>query len=440
VLSALEELVDEGIITAVPGSGYFVKATAPDNFSVQAQSPQASSADDKNVKALALTEYAQRVLTLSGSLRENWLNKLPEINFGMIPAELTPQREWERMMRRYCRAPGIETLSPAIEPFGYPPLREAISAYLHRSRAVQCTNTQVAIFSSKQLRLELVCRILINPGDYVAVEEPGYAEAKYVFKSHGARITAIPADENGLIVDELVKSSIAHKIVYVTPSHQDPTGPPLSFERRERLLNWAKNTGAIIIEDDYDSEYRYGAKSLPSLQGLDRADCVVYFATIWKSLQMLGFGIAVFPNRIRKVAELAKMEMERYLPVAEQVALAELINEGHLEKYLKKSQAKLSLRRQELMLALTVHCKDWLSIYEEGAGTHLIVRCKKFDDRSICESACRAGIMLMSTDSYYEGTRPPGEFMLPFAHYQKSEVDARIKQWSAYLKQQGGGQ
>ncbi len=423
----MEELVEEGLIIALPGSGYYVKETdIVEDFQ--------PSLNSEFTKPLRLSEFAKRVRDVHAEMQTRWLEKLPDINYGTIPSTLTPHKEWERMMRRYCRATDIDTLTPTIQPFGYPPLREAVAAYLHRARAVKCDNRQVAIFSSKQLRLELITRILINPGDYVAFEEPAYAEAKYLLKAHGAIIRPVATDEQGLVVDELFKDATPVKMIYVTPSHQDPTGSVMSLERRKKLLHWAYKTGTIIIEDDYDCEYRYGKKSLPSLQALDEFDNVIYLASIWKSLSLVGFGFTVFPRRLADVAQMAKMEMEKYLPVAEQVALTDLINEGHLEKYLRKSQAKLALRRQEMILALAKYFKNRLSLFSEGAGTHLVVRFISTSENLVVETAKVAGISIMSTASYYEESPRQGEFMLPFACYQNAEVDTRVKKWADELK------
>lgn len=429
VLSALEELVEEGLILSVPGSGYYVEQLAPEKLPAES-SKGTESNRGKQFAPLELTDYALRVQQVHEGMKIDWLDKLPEINFGAIPSKLTPHKEWDRMLRRYCRAADIDTLNPTIQPFGYPPLREAVAAYLHRARAVKCTNDQVAIFSTKQLRLELITRILVNPGDHVAFEEPGYAEAKYVMKAHGAIIRPVPTDNAGILIDELFKNPDPVKLIYVTPSHQDPTGPVMPLERRKKLLHWAYRTGTIIIEDDYDCEYRYGQKALPSLQALDEFDNVIYLASLWKSLFMIGFGFAVFPKRLSAIAEMAKMEMERYLPVAEQVALTDLINEGHLEKYLRKSQSKLAMRRQELIFALTRHFKNHLFICAESAGTHLLVRFEKFDDESILAAAKSAKVAIMSTASYYENAPCKGEFILPFAYYEKEEIELRIKRWS----------
>jgi len=433
VLSALDELVQEGLILALPGSGYYVEELAGEKLAQKDFQPPASSSPGAE-RPLRLTDYAKRVRQVHEQMQVDWLDKLPDINYGTIPSKLTPHKEWDRMLRRYCRAVDIDMLNPTIQPFGYPPLREAIAAYLHRSRAVKCTNSQVAVFSSKQLRLELITRILINPGDHVVFEEPGYAEAKYVLKSHGAIIRPVATDDSGLIVDELFKNPNPVKLVYVTPSHHDPIGAVMPLERRKRLLHWAYRTGAIIIEDDYDCEYRYGQKSLPSLQALDEFDNVIYLASTWKSLFMIGFGFAVFPKRLSDVAEMAKMEMERYLPVAEQVALTDLINEGHLEKYLRKSQAKLAIRRQEMTLALTKFLKNHMRIYTEGAGTHLIVRFANCDEEMILETARMAKLSIMSTKSYYEEAARQGEFILPFASYENAEIEPRVKKWAEEIR------
>ncbi len=242
---------------------------------------------------------------------------------------MTPINQWKRLLLAQYQLPTIERDAYAIEPLDYPPLKEAIAAYLHRFRAVRAKADRVVVFASKQLRLDAVARVLVSPGDYVAFEEPGYWEARTALQSLGANIVPIPVDNHGLVVDELSASPHRFKLVYVTPSHQDPTGVTMSLERRVSLLEWANKTGAFIVEDDYDSEYRYGGRWLPSLQGLDRYDCVIYLGSLWKVLfQAVRFGFIVIPNCLRPVTRQAKMQLERHLPLLEQLALTEFISGG----------------------------------------------------------------------------------------------------------------
>src|SRR5262249_39531423 len=168
---------------------------------------------------------------------------------------------------------------------GYMPLRRAIAAYLKRSRAVKCEAEQLAIVSGSQQGIDLIARLLVDPGDAVAIENPGYRGAHQVFLAAGAELCPVPVDECGLLTELLWSGSLPPvKIVYVTPSHQFPTGGILSSTRRQDLITWAGKTGSVVIEDDYDSEYRYGARPMPALQGMDASGSVIYIGTLSKML------------------------------------------------------------------------------------------------------------------------------------------------------------
>lgn len=435
VLRAIDDLQNQGFVNAVAGSGLFVSDNLPINEQTGETAPKVAVALQQ--KSVKLSEYANRVQQQQSEMKLHWLDKLPQIDHGGPPTDLTPFKEWERLTKRHCRATDISELGDTIRPFGYPPLQEALAAYLHRSRAVKCNANQVAVFSSKQLRFELVARLLIDQGDHVAVEEPGYPEARYMLTSHGARLHHIPTDSEGMVVEKVTESDQRFKFVYVTPSHQDPTGAVLSIDRRRKLLDWAQRTGTFIVEDDYDCEYRYGRKTLPSMQAIDGGDCVIYLASFWKILhRLVNFGIAVFPRRLLSVAEKAKMEMERYLPVVEQVALADLINEGHLERCVRKAQSKLSVKRQALIYALTRHMKGLLNIAEEGGGTHQIVKFKTaVDDAKIIAFGNQSGLTIMCTSAYYVLDARTGEFMLPFADIDTDAIDMVVTRWASMIEE-----
>lgn len=434
VLRAIDDLQNQGLVIAVAGSGLFVS----DNLPIDGRSnePTPTLAGASQHKSVRLSEYANRVQQQQNEMKLHWLDKLAQIDHGGPPCDLTPFKEWERLTKRHCRATDISELGDTIQPFGYPPLQEALAAYLHRSRAVKCNANQVAVFSTKQLRFELIARLLIDQGDHVAVEEPGYPEARYMLASHGATLHHMPTDSEGMVVDRVIESDQRFKFVYITPSHQDPTGAVLSIHRRRKLLEWAQRTGTFLIEDDYDCEYRYGRKTLPSMQAIDGGDCVIYLASFWKVLyRLVNFGVAVFPMRLLSVAEKAKMEIERYLPVVEQVALADLINEGHLELCVRKAQSKLSVKRQALTYALTKHMKGLLHIAEEGGGTHQIVKFKSaVDDAKIIAFGNQCGLTIMSTAAYYVLEAHSGEFMLPFADIDPESIDKVVSLWASMIE------
>jgi GntR family transcriptional regulator/MocR family aminotransferase len=287
------------------------------------------------------------------------------------------------------------------------------------------------VFGSQQFKLEIPARLLIDPGDFVAFEEPGYPDGRLCLAAHGAVFINIPVDEEGLDVSYLSSRTEKFKCVYVTPSHQDPTAVVMSLERRKQLLAWARKTGAFIIEDDYDSEYRYGGDQLPSLQGLDPCDNVLYVSSLWKVLfPMVRMGFLVIPECLQRPVLLAKMQTERNLPLLEQFALTDFINEGHLERHIKKTRSVYARRRQILIHALTIHLNDTVTVASESAGMHLLVQvASALSDQQLMETAAQSGLSLMSTNLYYSGADKQGEFLMPFAHLPEKEIEPSVERW-----------
>lgn len=345
------------------------------------------------------------------------------------------------MARQWSDLEKLELAGYTTDPFGYRPLREALARYLNRARNVQCTAQRVAVFGTKRLRLDAIARVLLNPGDAIAFEEPGYPEAAALFSALGANLLPVRVDKDGMVVERLIQEfdkDQAIKLVYVTPSHQDPTGATLSLDRRYRLLDWARENRVFIIEDDYDHEYLYGAKRLPSLQGLDAGDRVIYLSSLWKILfPAVKFGFMVVPHCLEAAIQQSKYHLERSMPVAEQMALADFIDEGHLERYIRKSQSILAVRRRALLYALSKHLRDRVIIYGTGAGTHILVRLKTgLDDRQVEECAEQANLSLLSTRPFYRGRSPGDEFMISFANVFEDTVTNSVETFGALVNQQ----
>ena len=252
---------------------------------------------------------------------------------------------WRQIATRHLQSPNLLDYSSDL--LGYKVLREAIAHYLVRSRAVRCEAEQIIIVSGTQQALDLIARLFIDPGDQVVMEEPGYLSARRVFQSQGAEILPISVDSSGLMVEQLQSiENLVVKLVYTTPSHQFPTGAILSLPRRLELLAWARQRGAVIVEDDYDSEYRYGEKPIPAMQGLDQNDSVIYIGTFSKVLfPALRIGYLVVPPGLAKIFAQAKRLVDRHSPLLEQCVLADFINEGHLERHLRRMRTLYSQRR-----------------------------------------------------------------------------------------------
>ena len=306
---------------------------------------------------------------------------------------------------------------------GHLPLREAIARYLGRSRAVRCTAAQIVIVNGSQQALDLIARVLLNVGDRVAVEDPGYMGARLAFQAAGASLQPVTLDDSGI---EVVRLARLKKIrfVYVTPSHQFPAGQILSLTRRLELLEWAKRNKSWIIEDDYDSEYRYEAKPIPALQGLDESSSVIYVGTFSKVLYpALRIGYLVIPESLVPVFARAKFLTDRQTPLLEQFALADFIDEGYLERHIRKTRKLYNSRRQILADALKKGFGKKVEIHGGNAGMHVLIRFKlKINDSEIIRRAAENQVNLVSARPYYLKDAPSGEFVFGYANLPESKI------------------
>ena len=438
-LKALEELRSVGLLESVPGAGTFVKAPLVVAHQSSPRGDRLPQAEPSNIepaaRKLSFSAYGQRIESLSKKTDDTWFN-FGDIDHGAPPIELAPLATWSSLLLDYCRTSEIISGSQSHAD-GYPPALEALSAYLRRARSVHCQASQLLLFSSKQLRLDLIARTLIDPGDCVAVEEPGYPETRIIFESHGALVKPVPVDHEGLQVALLDALPRPPKLVYVTPCHQDPTGVSLSLARRKSLLDWARDNGSYVIEDDYDSTYHFSKEAPPSLQGVD-GECTVYLGSLWIPLfPLLKFGFVVVPRHLSRTFSLAKQQQEKYLPIAEQVALAAFINQGHLERHIHRTRKILAKRRQALIYALTLHLRGRLSIDSDSGGMRLMVRIDSLlPDQQIVDRALKCGLAVISTARYYEGTAKKGELMILFSNIDPKDVGQRIERWAKLLAEE----
>ena len=433
VLRAFEDLQSQGYVESARGIGTIVCKRLPGEIpessllKAQVESPETS-------KAIDFSDYGKRLLSIA-DLEKREEQHLPQVNYGGPPLNLTPLSQWKHMLQRHCRLKDLSLLAYSVEPFGYPPLREAMAAYLRRARAVHCSSDQVIVFSGREARFDLICRVLLNPGDCVAVENPGFPSFRHRLASHGARIIPIPVDEHGINVAALEASKEKIKFVCVTPSHHDPTGAVLSEERRQQLLKWAYRTGAFIVEDDFDSEYRYGGRPLPSIQGLDQGDCVLHLHCFWKVLfPVVRLGFMIVPKCLSQVIQLAKEKIERDPPLIDQFALTDLINDGYIERHIKRTHEIYARRRQAIIYALSRFMADRAELLSSITGTDVLVRLKtKMDTNEVLKLAANCGLSMASTNSFYVGPHVENEYLIAFGPMDEEITAASVREFASRL-------
>jgi len=386
VLNAYQQLIAEGYLAGMVGNGTFVAQILPDHLLASPQLKErvetSSAEPDKprfsDQAILQLT--APRMLTAAPSPAEG----LPRPFWFGIPAlKSFPYKLWSRLLIRQARRLPAASAFTYQYAAGFLPLREAIAAHVMVSRGVHCTPEQIIIVSGVQGGLDLAARLLINSGDPVWVEDPGYLKARAAFLGSGAKIIPVPVDHEGLVLEAGIARAPQARLVYLTPSHQFPLGVTLSLARRTALLDWARRADAYILEDDYDSEYHYTRRPLPALQALDHDGRVIYIGTFSKVLfPALRIGYLILPPPLVEAFRTVRNLIDTHPPMLEQAVLADFIVDGHFTRHLRKMRSLYAERRAALLEAAReinleihppeagLHCVAWLP---EGMDTLALV-------------------------------------------------------------------
>jgi GntR family transcriptional regulator / MocR family aminotransferase len=417
VTQAYDQLIAEGYLVSSTGAGTFVCRELPDDL-LPPRRPHAPQA--KKTPAIRLSRYGT-------GLNDDFTHSPTPPGFIRFAQwrpdlELFPISIWRKLVMRRLRSATPELFDYSDESAGYEPLRKEIAAYVSRSRAVRCTPEQVMIVNGSAQGIDLCVRLLLEPGDEAAIENPGYHGAHRILAGYGARLRPARIDENGIVIGDLGKRA---RLVYVTPSHQFPTGTAMSLTRRLELIEWSRLHNAVIIEDDYDSEYRFSGPPLPSLQGLAADVAVVYIGTFSKVMfPSLRIGYVIAPVSLVAKLRRAKWLADRHTPVPEQAALADFIAEGHLERHIRRMRRIYGARRDALVESLNRYFGDRVQIRGDAAGMHLLVN---FKDDGVAEKAAAAKVQLVTSAGCYLTEPPRGEFILGFSAIGERSIREGIR-------------
>jgi GntR family transcriptional regulator / MocR family aminotransferase len=416
VTQAYEQLIAEGYLRAQHGSGTFVCSVLPEKL-LHAQATKRST---RGSSAIRLSSFGIRLVDdfQYPPKTPGWIS----FSHWWPDQDQFPSAEWRRIMLRHLRNEHPDIFQYARHAQGYAPLRETIARYVTQFRAVSCTADQVIVVNGSQQGLDLCARLLVDVGDEVAVENPGYLGARRIFLAAGAKIKPVAVDREGIVSAELGRKA---RIVYVTPSHQFPSGVSMSLSRRLELIAWARERSAIILEDDYDSEYRYSGAPLPALQGLATDAPVIYCGTFSKVMfPGLRIGYLIVPFDIATAFRRAKWLADRNTPMLEQAALADFISEGHLERHIRRMRRVYSDRREALIESLETHFGARAQVLGDAAGMHALVR---VDDPGLIERALQNKVQIRCARDYYVGNAPGNEFVFGFATLNERAIREGIK-------------
>ena len=436
VLNAYEQLAAEGYLESVSGSGTYVAHVIPDLLSTPAASTTAGNTTQPATQVQPFfAERARRqmaVKPMTPALPGTQGEGAPPFSFGMPALNAFPYELWSQLVVRNARRLPNSAFSYQ-EAAGYRPLREAIAAHVLVSRRVHCTPDQIVIVAGAQGGLDLAARVLVDEGDVVWMEDPGYFGARGAFQGAGARIVPVPVDGEGIDVGAGIASAPQARLVYVTPSHQFPLGATLSLARRLQLLDWAKRANAYILEDDYDSEYRFSGRPLSALRALDDASRVIYVGTFSKVLfPALRIGYLILPPALVDAFLAVRRLVDIHMPILEQAVLADFITEGHLRRHLRRMRRLYTQHRAALLEAARHLPLDFQST---EAGIHCVAWLPdEVDEEALVRSAHEHGLNLWTLSHFSVLPLKRKGLVLGYAEYSVQEIRDAVQRLGASLR------
>jgi GntR family transcriptional regulator / MocR family aminotransferase len=395
-LLAFEQLTAEGYLVGRRGSGTFVAHELPDDL------PRTNGARGR-LTSVKHPPLSRRGLVLTSMPRA--ARRMPgpprAFRLGVPAVDLFPLRLWSQLINRRLRSLTLAQLD-YNEAGGFRPLRDAIADHVQRARGTRCRPEDVLIVGGAQRGLQLICDLVLDVGDEAWLEEPGYMGARAALVGSGARIMPVPVDEEGLSVAMGARLASRARLVYVTPSNQFPLGVPMSLSRRLALLRWASAARAWVVEDDYDSEFRYGARPIPCLHGLDEDGRVIYVGSFSKTLfPALRLGFLIVPSDLQERVVSARRSADVHPPLLEQTALADLMSGGHFDRHLRRMRAAYRERLDALTEAAERLGRGMLELRPVRTGLHAVADLIGVNAERVTDEAAARGVEVTPLSHYY---------------------------------------
>jgi GntR family transcriptional regulator/MocR family aminotransferase len=391
-LLALEQLLSEGYLATRRGSGTFVASELPDDAprTLQCGPSSRSKHPPLSRRGATLAEVPPPSRRIPGPPRP--------FRLGTPALDLFPVGLWSQLASRRLRS----ATSSQLDYGDCPALREAIAGYVESARGTRCSADEVLVVGGTQRALDLVSRLVLDTGDAAWLEEPGYPGARAALLAAGARIVPVPVDAEGLDIEAGMRRARWARLAYVTPSHQFPLGVPMSLPRRLALLKWASTSEAWVVEDDYDGEFRFGARPIPCLHGLDVDGRVIYAGSFSKALfPALRLGFLIVPLDLRERLVAARRTTDPQPSLLDQTVLADFIAAGHFERHLRRMRAAYRERLEALADAAHRHCRGALRLRPVLTGLHAVADLDGVDDRRVFQEAAARGIEATPLSMYF---------------------------------------
>jgi GntR family transcriptional regulator/MocR family aminotransferase len=431
VLDAYAQLLAEGYIDSRSGAGTFVKNSLSEQFaSVRPTAPDdLKDAGNKNISRLAELVPVERT---------PWFPSSGAFSVGQIAYDHFPFRVWSDLVTRHARRVCASSLNYA-DPMGSKEFREAIAVYLRTARAVRCEASQIMIVNGSQHALDLSARVLLDPNTPVWIEEPGYELLRHTLVLSGCQLVPVPVDSEGLDVAAGMILCPTARAAFVTPSHQYPLGATMSSARRLQLLEWAHSHRAWIVEDDYDSEYRYESMPVASLQGLDPGSRVIYIGTFSKTLfPSLRLGYIVIPHALVARFQAVRRANDLFPSPLYQVALTDFLQAGYFARHVRKTRQLYGERCKALTHALKTEFGAEIEILGSEAGMHLVVTLPpRYSDRAVAACAARDGLWLWPLSAAYIGPHVRQGFILGFGGTKANDMLHQVRKLRKAIRESG---
>ncbi|MCB0036296.1 MAG: PLP-dependent aminotransferase family protein, partial [Anaerolineales bacterium] len=430
VTTALDQLQSEGFVTTRTGAGTFVNDRLP-------ESPPPIAAVKPSLSSWGQRLIEQQLSAIPEASRRAQQSNTAEIDFGFgrTFATIFPYDIWRRLLARYLSTDDA-LLSRYGSAAGFTPLREAVADYISKMRGVVCSSEQIVIVNGIQQALDILSRLLLNEGDELLIETPGYTNAFRMFQAYGARLQPILVDDDGFNPAQIPADSQA-RLVFVTPSNQFPYGGSMTLNRRLQLLQWAQTHQALIIEDDYDGELRYEGYPLTSLQSLDKDGRVIYLGTFSKVLfPALRLGYVVLPPALQEPFLQAKQLMDRGAPTLTQAAVADFMSEGHFERHLRRLRQEYGERQAAMVKALETHLGDLVTYSRDPAGLQIMLYLPpNCAENEVIKQTAALGVAVYAGAPYHLQTPAPPSLLLGFTGLSIDEISVGIERLAAVIQQ-----
>jgi GntR family transcriptional regulator / MocR family aminotransferase len=435
VINAFEQLLAEGYIYGVRGSGTFVARVLPEEL---LETPRGLGAWARVPAPVGtLSQRGTALAALPGSPVPDQPSHVHSHAFqvGLPAIDEFPHKLWGQLLAR-CWRRGVPGLLDYQLAAGYPPLREAIAAHVASARGVRCDGSQVIVTAGSQQALALAAQVLLDPGDAALIEDPGYMGTRAALLAAGGCLIATPIDSEGQDLAAGLARYANPRLAYITPSHQFPLGVTMSLARRLALLEWASTAGAWLLEDDYDSEFHYTGRPLAALQGLDRAGCVIYIGTFSKVLfPALRLGYLIVPPALVDAFIHARAAADTHAPALEQAVLAEFMREGHFARHIRRMRALYGERQSILLDAAARDLAGLLDVQPNATGMHLLGWLPAgVDDQAAAKRAGARGVRVLPLSWLRIEPAERGALLLGYAAANEREIRAGVKRLAGVLE------